>query len=80
MDRTGTVLIHCGLGYARTAVVTAALLLDRRLATSVDDACRMVLAVRPRARFSHDAKQLLACLRSLEHRPSCDRSSAPARP
>ena len=58
--RDGTVYVHCGLGYSRSAIVAAAVLLARGIASDVDEACRMVEAARPNVIFTDDAAELLA--------------------
>ncbi len=55
----GTVYVHCGLGYSRSAVVAAAVLLARGSAPDVDQACRMVEAARPNVIFTDEAAELL---------------------
>jgi hypothetical protein len=76
----GTVYVHCGLGYSRSAVVAAAVLLARETAANVDEACRIVEAGRSNVIFSDEAAGLLARFASrLVNRPE-DQSSARARP
>lgn len=56
----GALYIHCGLGYSRSALIAAAVLLDLEMAASVEDACRMVTQARPKVIFTHETAQLLA--------------------
>jgi len=43
----GTVYIHCGLGYSRSAVIAAAWLLASSEAATIEDACAAVARARP---------------------------------
>lgn len=56
----GALYIHCGLGYSRSALVAAAVLLDLGMAASVEAACRIVTHARPRVVFGPDIAELLA--------------------
>ncbi|MFN2623962.1 MAG: dual specificity protein phosphatase family protein [Chthoniobacterales bacterium] len=60
---TGTVYVHCKIGYSRTAAVAAAWLLRSGLASSVSDAIDFVRRVRPRVVIR---PEVLAALREFE--------------
>ena len=78
--RAGTIYVHCGLGYSRSAVVAAAVLLARGTAANVDEARRMVEAARSNVVFTDEAAELLSQFAGrLVSQPE-DQSSAPAKP
>jgi membrane-associated phospholipid phosphatase len=58
---TGTVYVHCKIGYSRSAAVVAAWLLSTKMATSVDEAVallrskRPTVVIRPEIRVALDA-------------------------
>ena len=78
--REGAVYIHCGLGYSRSAVVAAAVLLDQGTAANVDEARRKVEVARPNVIFTDEAAVLLAQFASGLVSPPEDESSARAKP
>jgi len=55
----GLTLIHCAEGYGRTTTFTAALLLYRGRASSVDEALEQVITIRPTARISTQQRAFL---------------------
>ncbi|MCC6907102.1 MAG: phosphatase PAP2 family protein [Phycisphaerales bacterium] len=55
----GTLYIHCGLGYARSATVAAAILLDRDLAVTAQESIDLIAASRPNVEFNEQAQRLL---------------------
>lgn len=60
---TGTIYVHCKIGYSRTAAVAVAWLLRNGLAPSVSDAIDFVRRVRPRVVIR---REVLAALREFE--------------
>ena len=55
----GPVYVHCAQGHGRSALVAAAVLLERGLAADPDAALASVRAARPRARLSREQYALL---------------------
>jgi protein-tyrosine phosphatase len=56
---TGIVLVHCALGYARSAEVIAACLIAERHAHSVQEAEQMIRRSRPQIVLSSRSRQTL---------------------
>ncbi len=75
----GTLYIHCGLGYSRSATVAAAILLDRECACSAQESIDLIAASRPNVEFNKQAQRLLdLTARSLARSQRLD--AAPAIP
>lgn len=55
----GTVFVHCGLGYSRSAAIAAAHLLASGLARTADEAVRMVRRLHPPAQLNADDERAL---------------------
>ncbi|MCZ6691571.1 MAG: tyrosine-protein phosphatase [Planctomycetota bacterium] len=55
----GALYIHCAEGHGRTGLVAASLLLERGLATGVEEAIRMVQERRPKVRLNREQTDAL---------------------
>jgi protein-tyrosine phosphatase len=55
----GPVLVHCGVGHARAAMMTAAILLCRGIARTAPEAVSMLKAARPRVRLRRSQRVFL---------------------
>ena len=59
IDRQTRLLIHCAQGHGRTASMATLLLIDLGFAQNVDEARRMILNARPRARMSEAQRHFI---------------------
>jgi protein-tyrosine phosphatase len=59
ISRSGTLYVHCAQGHGRSAMVTAAILLARGRASSIDEAMQRIRKVRPRVRLGPSQERLL---------------------
>jgi protein-tyrosine phosphatase/membrane-associated phospholipid phosphatase len=55
----GTIYIHCGLGYSRSAMIAAAYLIHSGEGESADEACRVVERLHPRTRLGESERRIL---------------------
>lgn len=59
LDAGHTVLVHCAQGHGRSATVAAAVILHRGIASSPEEAVRLMQSVRPRVRLSSHQTRVL---------------------
>lgn len=71
LDQGRPTLVHCAAGHGRSATVVACLLIARGLATTADEAEKMMQAVRPGVRLNRQQKrQVQRYLDELAHEPA----------
>lgn len=58
----GPIYIHCAFGHGRSVLITAATMVQRKIAASPDEALAMIKAIRPRIGLSRAQRALLAKL------------------
>jgi len=66
--RRGTVYMHCGLGYSRSATIAAAYLIHSGRAADVEDACKTVQRLHPDTRIGVAERDVLVEFASMARR------------